>query len=469
MADSGDLEALLDHTQDVIAILDDAGRMTYVNAAVERILGYLPDELVGDIAFEYIHRDDVANAVDAFERTISTASFVETTVEIRFEDGDGDWVWLECRMTNLTDGDLEGYVVSARDVTDRVAAERSRAETASRLDELASISGDVFWMFEADWSELLYLNGAYETVYGQPVAAVEADPTAFLETVHPDDVDRVESAMERLVAGETVDLEYRVNPREDYAVWVWVKGHPVVEDGEVERITGFSRDVTDRRRREQQLYVMDNLLRHNIRNALTKILNNVDLVERETPAAGGRTAVIRRACNDLLSTAEKERDVIDLLTSDAAPRPLDLAEVLERCRAEVLERHPSATIEVDCPSAARARALRELGAAITELLENGIRHGEADAPAVRVDVDAPGADGEDGTVDVVVEDDGPPLPDIEASVLTGEDQMGELYHGSGLGLWLVHWVVELSRGEIAIESRTEQGNRIRLSLQAPVV
>ncbi len=320
---------LLDHTQDKIVLLDRSGAFTYANDATERILGFAPEELLGENAFEYVHSNDRQMVRRAFDRTIERDSFTETTVEYRHRTKDGSWVWLESRMSNLTDSALDGYVVSSRDVTDRVHAEEERRQTAERLEEIASVSGDVLWMFDADWSEVLFVNPAYEAVYGRPADEVEASPESFLEAIHPDDLPRVQDAMECLSAGQSVDMEYRVNPEENYNRWVWVQAEPIVADGEVVRITGFARDVTDRRRRERQLYVMDNLLRHNLRNDLNVIMGVAELIEDDAPETAERTAVIRRTGEALLESAEKGREIIDLVTKRARRERVDLPSLVE--------------------------------------------------------------------------------------------------------------------------------------------
>jgi PAS domain S-box-containing protein len=458
MAESASLGVLLDHTQDKIVLLDEGGRFTYANEAIERTLGYDRDEIMGQNAFEYVHPDDVEEAKAAFRKTIESDAFTETTVEYRIRAADGSWVWLESRMSNLTDDELGGYVVSSRDVTDRVEAERERLETATRLREIAATTGDVLWLFDGDWSEVLFVNPAYEAVYGTSVEELKENPRNFLDAIHPEDVPVVRDAMECLTAGEPVDMEYRVNPSADYDTWVWVQGQPVIEDGEVVRITGFARDVSDRRRRERQLYVMDNLLRHNVRNEVNVVLGEAELIEEEAPDVSDRTAVIRRTGEDLLASAEKEREIIDLLTGEARGQRLDVAEVIAGAVETTRERFPEATITADTPDGVAVYALDELRSALVELLENAIRHGEGSTPWVRV-----GARREGESVTVTVEDDAPPIPPVEANVLTGDHEMDSIYHSSGLGLWLVYWVVDLSDGKIDV-ARTDSGNRVSVSV-----
>jgi PAS domain S-box-containing protein len=448
---------LLDYAQDLVVLLDASGRITYANAAVERVLGVAPAQLEGTSAFEHIHPDDRERAREAFRSTVEATAFTETTVEHRFRTADGDWRWLESRMTNLTDDRLDGYVVSARDITDRVRAERERETTAAQLREIASTTGDVLWLFDADWSELLFVNPAYEDVYGQPVGRLEADPQAFLETVHPDDLPAVEEAMALLSAGEPVDMEYRVDPEREYGTWVWVQAEPVREGGEVVRVAGFARDVTDRRRRERQLRVMDNLLRHNLRNDLNTITGTAELIDDRTEGVEELTAVIRRTGDDLLASAEKQRDIIRCLTSDLTPHRLDAATVVRDAAARVARSYPDATVTVSAPPAAPACALDELEVAVVELVENAVRHSPDAAPTVAVDVRP---DGE--WVVVAVADDAAPLPETEAAVLRGDHEMTTTYHSTGLGLWLVYWVVELSGGRVAEPTHDGTGNTVEI-------
>ncbi|GAB7094020.1 hypothetical protein JCM30237_11720 [Halolamina litorea] len=456
---SGSLGLLLDQAQDKIVLLDDDGTFSYVNGACERILGFEPAELVGRTVFEFVHPDDVDGMRREFRRMVRDETLGEGTIEYRHRTSDGDWVWLESRMSNLNDDELDGYVVSSRDVTDRVEAERERAETASRLEGIAAVAGDVLWMFDGDWSELLFVNPAYEGIFGRPIEEIRNHPEAFLDAIHPEDRPAVEEAMACLAGGRSVEMEYRVNPAEDYTRWVWVQGEPITRDGEVVRITGFVRDITDRRRRECQLVVMDNLLRHNLRNDLNIVLGQADLIDEELPEASQYTAVIRRVGKELLQTAEKEREVIDLLTEQQGRQRIDFGEAVLESIETVRERHAGVVIETDITKPTIVCGRPELGLAVIELLENSIQHSEESEPRVGVSLRQVGTHAE-----LTVEDDDAPIPSIEADVLLGDHDMNQVYHSSGLGFWLVYWAVELSNGHVSVHSEEDHGNRVTLSL-----
>src|SRR3989440_1724622 len=55
--------ALIEKSSDAIVLVDTNGKLLYVSPSTTRLLGYMPDELVGRIAFELIHPDDVETTV----------------------------------------------------------------------------------------------------------------------------------------------------------------------------------------------------------------------------------------------------------------------------------------------------------------------------------------------------------------------------------------------------------------------
>lgn len=150
-------------------------------------------------------------------------------------------------------------------VVDHTVSGRTDAEFVRTVQQVATpppdllalldqTSNDVVWMFNADWSELCFVNAAVEDVFGLSRRTIVDDPTSFLEAIHPDDRAKTRAAMERLSAGESVELEYRLNPAENFERWGWVKGESLLDaNGNVERIMGFTRDITERKYRERKL------------------------------------------------------------------------------------------------------------------------------------------------------------------------------------------------------------------------
>lgn len=132
---------------------------------------------------------------------------------------------------------------------------QDRGEQAlwEKVRQVINQAEDIVWLFSPDWEELLFVNTAYERIWGHRLDELYARPQSFLEGVHPKDRPKVRRAMERLSAGEEIELEYRVNRAEDYGRWVWVFGYPITDDsGEMTAVSGLARDITDRKQQEQR-------------------------------------------------------------------------------------------------------------------------------------------------------------------------------------------------------------------------
>jgi PAS domain S-box-containing protein len=151
---------------------------------------------------------------------------------------------------------ISQYEVLAHRINNTVEqyrAGRVVAETERKLSQLAERTEEILFMFDSDWSELLFVNSAYEDVWNGSIDRLEANPKSFLGNVHPDDQELVEQTLERILEGNPTEVEHRIED-EDGVRWIYSKANPVFdEDGEFTRIVGFVRDITERKEREQEL------------------------------------------------------------------------------------------------------------------------------------------------------------------------------------------------------------------------
>lgn len=124
--------ALIEHSSDVITILDESGTVRYASPSVARVLGYDVDGLVGRNVFDFIHPDDVPGVRARIANGRSTGGQPATpatpaTNEFRFRRADGNWRVLDATGNRLpADSPVTGIVVNARDVTERRLAEEMR-------------------------------------------------------------------------------------------------------------------------------------------------------------------------------------------------------------------------------------------------------------------------------------------------------------------------------------------------------
>jgi len=216
------------------------------------------------------------------------------------------------------------------------------------------------------------------------------------------------------------------------------------------------------RESEQRLSVLNRVLRHNLRNDMTIVLNYSKRIAEDADAPDIRDAAQRIAtkADDLVRLGEGARQVEDALAMQG-PRPIDVADATRRAVAEVRRDAPKADLTVDVPDESITMTVHPaFDRAVACLVDNAIRHNDSTRPEVDVILEH---DGE--TVRVSVADDGPGLPAMEAAVLS-DDAETQLEHGSGLGLWLAHWVVQKSNGDLTFETRDTGGTLATIRLPA---
>jgi len=227
-----DIERLLRHVPDVITVVDGEGVVQYGSDAIETVLGYRPSDLVGRTALEYVHPDDREQAT-ALVR--GPADDEAPTTEFRFRHADGSWVRLEAvAASEPTAGG--GYLIDARDVTDRRAGDRERERILDRMT-------DGFCALDHEW-RYTYVNERVATLLESTpddLLGTELWET-FPEAVETEAYDHLQTAVD---TGETVTFEFRYEP---LSTLFEVRAYP-----DANGLTLYVRDVTERRRTETEL------------------------------------------------------------------------------------------------------------------------------------------------------------------------------------------------------------------------
>ena len=239
------------------------------------------------------------------------------------------------------------------------------------------------------------------------------------------------------------------------------------DDGTNEGFVVVMPDITPRveqeqllRDREQELELLRQILsrhlRHNLRNDLNIILGYTDLLAAKIPKEDVPDAEkIREAANRLIDRSETARKYSSLIEREAGPTVHNLSEVAAAVVSDVRERYPDVSIETDIPADCRVLAGNGISEALRELIDNAARHNTAESPRVRVT--ATGSEG----ARVVIEDNGPGIPDLELETLNRESETA-LKHSQGIGLWLSKWVIEKGDGQLLFETTPEGGTRVTI-------
>lgn len=221
-------------------------------------------------------------------------------------------------------------------------------------------------------------------------------------------------------------------------------------------------NITEERQREQQLAVLNRVLRHNLRNETTVIGGYAELLEEAVvdPEHAAKAESITAASDRLNNIAEKVRSFEQVQSRDIQPESVSLQETLSAVLEPHTESYSEATITstVDPPSLRVRTDPVLLEMLLENLVENALVH-SVNEPAVHVAA----SDSPETTADVrfEVRDTNEPIPEQELDTIRAGTE-SPLQHGQGIGLWLSYWCTRRLRGNITFEY--DDGNVVAVTL-----
>jgi len=120
-----------------------------------------------------------------------------------------------------------------------------------RFRQMAETIGQVFWMAPPDLSSMLYVSPAFERIWQLPCSDLYANPHAWLEAIHTEDLPAVSRALAALAQGEPYDIDFRIQRPDGSQRWINDRGYALEDDaGRVALTTGVATDITELRRAE---------------------------------------------------------------------------------------------------------------------------------------------------------------------------------------------------------------------------
>ena len=448
---------LVERLDDPVLLQNRDGKFELLNEAVSEFAGVDREALYGTDEFAFMDPEAAAEVDERRREVLETEEMAEYEISPEFPTSGREATFSTRRYPYYdADGELAGTFAICRDVTDRKVRERE----LERYERAINGATDLIAAVDRD-GRLLFANPQYREYHG--IGDRDVTDLTLADVVPERGYERVERQVERALRGEAVEYRTtRTHPTRGTRTFD-VRYYPLDSpDGEAPAgVVGVLRDVTDSENRARQLRVVDRVLQHNLRNALTVVRGRAEQIAAdETDAAAAAEYVVSRA-NDLLETSEKAHHITEILSDGAETERVDVGRVVQQVAAAAADEFPNATVDVSVPDdgVATASATTWLSRAVDELIRNAIVHHDRDRATVRVSVET-NAD----SVEVRVADDGPGLDDMNRDVLVDGTAVDALYHGSGLGLWLVYWIVQQSGGSAAVRDAEPRGTAVTLTL-----
>lgn len=130
---------ITENTSDLIAILDNQHRFSYVSPSAVNLLGRTPEELIGRDAFDHLHPDDLPNSAEYWQSILQRK---RTTATFRYRHANDSWRWFECDIKAVEQDNTSAAIVIGRDITARRELEE-RLLQMQKMDALGRLSGGI--------------------------------------------------------------------------------------------------------------------------------------------------------------------------------------------------------------------------------------------------------------------------------------------------------------------------------------
>ena len=480
--------ALIEHSSDAIALVDEAGTVLYANPAAAPMLGLPIADIVNANVFRWVHDDDMPAFRANFTRSLEKPGVpVKNPFRLRYKDG--TWRHIESVGVNrLDDPGIRGIIINYRDVTESRRAEEALHQGEARYRQLTEQATDIIYNCDLV-GRFTFVNptGTRLTKFTEQ----ELLGRHFLSLIRKDYRERAAEfyTRQRLQSIRSTYFEFPVIAKDGTELWLGQSVQIVEEHGQPVGVQAIARDITarlaleDQLRQAQKMEAIGRLaggVAHDFNNVLTAILGSADLLSLMLEPGDPKWAeadAIKRAADRgaaltkrLLAFSRPHRasaTVVDIAEAVSNMEPMLRRLVLDKIAIRVTSTRPAIHVRAD-ETAVNQIVLNLIVNARDAMPDGGtatidmgvITLGDPLAPTLGI---IPGE-----YAGLSVSDTGHGIPaDVQRHLFEPFFTTKPPDQGTGLGLSIVYGIVKSLGG--AIEVQSEVGHGATFAIYLPLV
>lgn len=482
------IKSIFLHSPVVIYLQDTAGRYQFVNKEFSECYGFSSQE-IKDKPPHILFPQSLANSfATQVEEVLQNRKANERAYDVVYANGTSHSIISKKFPVLDDDENLLGVGTVDLDVTESKLYQESLIKSEANLNKAQRMAQIGSWNRDIVKDKLLWSENVYR-VFGFEPFSFEPDHSIFMDVVHPDDRQMVEFAFQELLEGKPYDIIHRIVLSDGSVRHVRERADVTLdENGEVVQINGTVADITERTRAEQENYELEKQLRqsrkmetigmltggiaHDFNNILTPIAGYVDMARMTLPANDPLAYDMKQVSLGV----DRAKDLIQqilLFSRQAEPAlaPVDVKDVIIEA-LDLLRTTIPANINIEqqldgsynqvlgdetqihqvivnlCTNA--AQAMSNEGGTLTVKLEQG----SLDAKTAKLLPKLTLAK----YLRLSVLDTGPGMDEkTQESIFNPFFTTKKVGSGTGLGLSVVHGIVQSHGGDVRVESEPGKG------------
>jgi PAS domain S-box-containing protein len=471
---------LVENAGDLVFQTDSNAYLTFVNTAAQKIIGYSENELIGKHFQEFVDPDWREEVVRFYGRQF-VKKVPETYYEFPAQTKTGKALWLGQKVHLLVDGEeIRGMQAIARDITERKEAEKALRESEERFRELADLLPQFVYEMNKE-GNLTFLNKAGLEAIGYTWSDIRGGMSG-IEVFSSEDRHKAMRYFAKVMQGEqTHGIEYRLRRKDGSLIPAITYSSPILRDGKVTGMRGVAIDLSRLKEMEAQLRHAQKMqavgtlaggIAHDFNNMLSPIIMGAEMALDEAEQG----SEVRLYLEEIKTAAERAADLVRQILvmsrySEPETKTISFGAILQEFVRFSRATLPT-TIQVRHSDTAERDNIEADPTQMQQVLMNlatnaahamGAEGGVLDINLTNVAFDPDSfreaSAGEPATyIKLTVKDSGYGMtPEVRERIFEPYFTTKQAGEGSGLGLAVVHGIVQRHGGAIRVESTLGEG------------
>ncbi|THK41747.1 EAL domain-containing protein [Methylophaga sp. SB9B] len=245
------LNFAINQVSECIYLLDAKGRIRYVNDETCKTMGYSYEQLL-TMSVPQVDPDTQQREWDEHWHELMQQRSIR--LETRHITKTGKLIPVEVNANYFEYGGIGYNLALTHNITERKAVENAMREQDERFRQLADNIEEVVWLSNLAMDKILYISPAYQTIWGSSCDPLYENPSQWLKTIFPVDLEIVVNALSKAKVSGEFDIEFRIMRPDRSIRHIHQQAFPIRNDmGEIYRIAGTAQDITERKEQEAHI------------------------------------------------------------------------------------------------------------------------------------------------------------------------------------------------------------------------